>query len=60
MADSPSIEIGLRVIRRARIRAWFLAIGLLPVYPHQCAPAPTLDQRTAARWAMGHGRSKDY
>ena len=31
MADSPSIEMGLRVIRRARIRAWFLAIGLLPV-----------------------------
>ena len=31
MADSPSIEIGLRVIRRARIRAWFLAIALVPV-----------------------------
>jgi hypothetical protein len=27
----PSLESGLRVIRRARIRAWLLAIGLVPI-----------------------------
>ncbi len=31
MSDSPSLELGLRMIRRARIRAWFLAIALVPV-----------------------------
>src|SRR6266498_900725 len=31
MPDSPSLEAGLHTIRRARIRTWFLAIGLGPI-----------------------------
>ena len=62
MADSPSIVIGLRVIRRARIRAWFLAIGLLPVciltsvlLPPRWISVLPLD----GRWVTGGAKTTD-
>ena len=56
MSDSPSLESGLRTIRRARIRTWFLAIGLVPVciltsvlLPARWVSALPFD----GRWAAG-------